>query len=699
MRDGVPQLVVNGRVEAPFLLFHGHVPGTAAATPNAQPHLVGPDVKQVELARDAGIHLHTFDVMLWWPHDHEAPDYDGVDAELRTHLAIDPQALVVPRLHTNPPHWWQGRHADQAMLYDDGRRQMTSVASPQWRTDAETALRLCVRHLEKDFGRHVLGYHVCGQTTGEWVYDESWTSRLSNFEPPFRDGFRAWLLQKYRTREALREAWRDSSVDFVTVELPSAGQRREGKDGAFRDPKAQRFLIDFFEYSQLAIVEPLERFARALKEEVRGEKLVFAFYGYLFDVAGFPNGAQVSGHLLTERVLRCPDIDVLCAPVSYLDREAGGSGPFMGPVDSVQLHGKLWISEDDTRTHLSAENAGNGRVGTLPATRWVHQRNFAHALAHRCGLWWMDQGGNGWLASQEIWSNLGRLRQLWHPVASDAPPFRPDVAVIVDERSALYVPCSNAVTRPLVDLLRYQLNRIGTSVGYYLLKDLCDARVPDAKAYLFLDAFVADAAQAQAVGKAVRNKGKWSVWFYAPGYLDPEGKRGDMSGLTGLPVQRLPDPRPLTVMMAPDTFATTRVPPDQRMFGSAAPTAPAFTLARDTAGLEVLGQYAGTDIPAVACARRPEWSSVFVGSTTISTGVLREIARAAGAHVWLESDDVLIAGADVVAIHATSDGRKELLIPAGLAAADPWDTTPPEHGRHTLTMTKGETRFFRLIHD
>ena len=49
MRDGVPQMVVNGRVEAPFLLFHGHVPGTAAATPNPHQHLVGPDVKQIEL--------------------------------------------------------------------------------------------------------------------------------------------------------------------------------------------------------------------------------------------------------------------------------------------------------------------------------------------------------------------------------------------------------------------------------------------------------------------------------------------------------------------------------------------------------------------------------------------------------------------------------------------------------------------------
>ena len=139
------------------------------------------------------------------------------------------------------------------------------------------------------------------------------------------------------------------------------------------------------------------------------------------------------------------------------------------------------------------------------------------------------------------------------------------------------------------------------------------------------------------------------------------------------------------------------VPPDQRMFGSPAPTTPTFTVARDVAGVEVLGYYAGTKVPAVACTRRPEWSSVFVGSTTISTGVLRAIARAAGAHVWLESDDVLVAGADMVAIHATTDGRKDLLIPAGLAASDPWGATAPEHGRLALTMTRGETRLFRLV--
>ena len=63
--------------------------------------------------------------------------------------------------------------------------------------------------------------------------------------------------------------------------------------------------------------------------------------------------------------------------------------------------------------------------------------------------------------------------------------------------------------------------------------------------------------------------------------------------------------------------------------------------------------------------RQPEWSSVFVGSTTISTAMLRALARAAGAHVRLETDDVVIVGNDIVAVHASTPGAKALLAPAG----------------------------------
>jgi hypothetical protein len=654
-------------------------------------------VEQITLSRDAGFHLRTFDMTLPWPQGGAPPDYTSGDLELRAHLALDPQALLVPRLHTDAPSWWKERHPEHVMLYEDGRHQMVSVASKEWRQDAEMAVRLFVRHVEQEFGDHILGYHICGQSGGEWVYDQTWTPPLPNFEIPFRDGFRTWLRTKYPTREALREAWQDPRVDFNAVQVPSAAEQREGKDGTFRAPKTQRKLIDFFDYSQVAIVEPLERFSRAVKEEVQGKKLVFAFYAYLFDVAGFTNGPQVSGHLLTDRVVRCPAIDVLCAPISYFDREAGGSGPFMAPVDSIQLRGKLWITEDDTRTYLSAENAGFSRVGSLQVTQWVHQRNFAHLLAHRCGLWWMDLEASGWLASKEIWANFARLREVWQATANTTRPLQPDVAVIIDERSSLYLPCNNALTRPLLTLLRYQINRIGTSVGYYLLSDLCDGTVPEAKAYLFLNAFVVSPGQRQAMHRAVRNKGKWAVWFYAPGYLDPQGTPGDMSVLTGLSLQRLPKPQWLTINMVPDSFAAHRVPREQLSFGDNTPRTPAFTLGQDARGAEVLGYYAGTRAPAVACVRHPEWASVFVGATTISTGVLRAIARAAGAQVWLESDDVLIAGSDCVAVHAATAGQKELLLPTGVTAHALFArTAQASDGRIVMTMQQGETRLFRV---
>ena len=581
------------------------------------------------------------------------------------------------------------------MLYEDGRHQMVSVASNEWRRDAGEALGLFVRHLEDTFGNRILGYHIGAQSAGEWFYDGSWTPTLPNFETPFRTGFRAWLKEKYRTREALRSGWQDPRADFASVELPSAAARRDGRDGSFRDPITQRTVIDFFEYSQVAIVEALEQFARVVKREVRGTKLVFAFYGYLFEVAGFGNGPQVSGHLLTDRVARCPDIDVICAPIAYFDRDAGGSAPFMAPVDSIQRRGKLWLNEDDTRTHLSAPGDGTGRVDTLTATLSAHQRNFAQVLAHRCGIWWMDLPARGWLASRELWDNFATLRELRRADADES--LRPDVAVLVDERSMLYQPCNNVVTAPLLAQLRHHIHRAGVSVGYYLLDHLGVGLVPDAKLYLLLNAFVVNPGERQAIHRAVRNRGKWAMWFYAPGYLDPTGSAGDMSALTGLPLRRLPTPQALRVTMVPGSFATTGVPADQLTFGEDTPRAPAFSVGEDAEEVLVLGHYARTRTPAVASVRRAEWSSVFVASTTISTGALRAIARAAGAHVWLESDDVVITGSDVVAVHASTTGDKELLVPAGMAIRNVSAGATSHTGRVKLMMRRGETKLFRVI--
>jgi hypothetical protein len=122
------------------------------------------------------------------------------------------------------------------------------------------------------------------------------------------------------------------------------------------------------------------------------------------------------------------------------------------------IRGKLWLNEDDTRTYLSAENEETGRVATLQAIQWVHRRNFAQALAHGSALWWMDLRGQGWPAARPIWGNLSGLRGLWE--ATPPRPLRPDIAVVIDEQSSLYLAGDNAVTAP------FWLNCVTTSTAW-----------------------------------------------------------------------------------------------------------------------------------------------------------------------------------------------------------------------------------------
>lgn len=646
---------------------------------------------EIRLARDAGFHIHSFPLPLVWPRDGEPPDYGPVDAEIRDHLAIDPQSLLVPRIHTDAPQWWKDRHPGHVMRYDYGQRRMVSVASIPWRRDAEQALRLLVRHLEQEFGSRVLGYHVSGQSAGEWFYDSTWERIMPNFEEPFRDGFRQWLRAKYGTDQALGAAW-GSAARLDRVEVPTLAQRTEARDGNFRDPRSQRPAIDFFNYSQVAIVEPMETFCRAVKEECGRRKLVVVFYAYHFELAGFYYGPQITGHFLAQRLLRSPDIDMLASPISYFDRQPGGTAPLMSPIDSVQLHGKLWMIEDDTRTYLSPPDSGYGRASTAQATLWAHQRNFGRLLAHGCGMWWMDLG-DGWLAGRDLWEGAARLRHRWTQAGPPARP-TPDVAVIIDEQSMYFLPCSSTITHPL-SLFRKQISSIGCSVGYYLMSDLEAGMVPDAKLYLMLNAFAVGPAQHKALQRQLRRDGKWAVWFYAPGYLDGQSGHGDMSGLTGLPLERLPNAGLERIEAQPQGILARVADRSELVFGRPTVLPTRFRVGAEQAGVEVLGRYQGTADAALALRRGASWTSVFCASPTMSAGVLRELARAAGCHIWLETPDVLVAGRRTVMVHAASPGSKMLAIPAHAVLVDP-ETGTQYREKAAFALQMGETKLLLI---
>jgi beta-galactosidase GanA len=165
-----------------------------------------------------------------WAKPGEQPDYAGVDAQVEHIVGIDPNALIIPRIHLDAPDWWKKDHPGHIMVYDYGPRTQASPASKPWQQDAATNLRLLVRHLEARYGDHILGYHISAQSAGEWFYDWTWEPIMPCFEEPFRAAFADWVKAKYKTVEALRAAWgypdKIVGATFESIRVPTLDARR-----------------------------------------------------------------------------------------------------------------------------------------------------------------------------------------------------------------------------------------------------------------------------------------------------------------------------------------------------------------------------------------------------------------------------------------------------------------------------------------
>jgi beta-galactosidase len=678
VRAGCPVFLVDGKPAAPMLFWGADEPF----------------LDTVRLGATYGFHFHSAPMAIPWPEPAQAQDFGEVDAQMARLLEADPQALFLPRIWVEPPGWWAQAHPDQMRKWESGAQgDFVSVASERWKRDLREPLTGLVRHLEEKWGDHILGYHPSGQSAGEWFWPQ-WVFQergLMDFEEVFADGFRRWVHRKYGTPEAVTRAWGEQVGRFEDIRLPTAEERRTAKLGAFRDPQRERRMLDFTEYEQAAMLEALENAARICREASGGRKLIYAFYGYTFEQAGTMWGAAPTGHLGLRQLLDDGLVDVICAPISYFDRQLGGSMPVMAPVDSIVLHGRAWLNEDDTRTHLAALDAGFGRVDTPQQTRWVHTRNVARSIEHRSHMWFMDQGQR-WLESADIWEHLARLRRLYEQVYARPSPFRSDVAVLVNERSLMAMAYGTQVTRPLIYEMRAQINRMGTPAGLWLLSDFVDGKVPPAKVYLFLNAFWLDEAQRKAIRSHLQGSGATAVWFYAPGYLDQVASVDKMRELTGLPIRQLEGPHALRAEVVHDASTLTRSL-EGKLIGTEGEIAPAFAVG-EAEGVQVLARYPDTGEALVACRDVDGFRSIYVGTLTVPARLLANIARAAGVHLWADPGDVVITDGRVIGLIASSAGTKTLRFPQRGTARDALTgEVLCSGGRHvSIAMQPGETK-------
>ena len=654
--------------------------------------------------RDAGLRIYSTDALMdeWTPpsDDPARPfNFDTVGQRLRAGLEVDPNGLFILRIMFETKYlvdnWWNSRYPDELELLSDGVcYPSASFASEVWQEGVKQVLRAHIAYLrETGLYDHVIAYQICTGVCGEWI--KSWSSMgLANPDAsaPMQRAFRAWLRRKYGTDAALQAAWGNPNVTLDTAPTPTGVEQDDPSHFLFRDPDRDRKVLDFNRCYVETATEALLDFCRVVKEETQGEKLAGAFFGYLMDLAWndnfFTDGhgnaesstastIQRSSHLGLPTALRSPHIDFLVSPYSYHFRGLGGDGLPMQPTDSLRIHGKLYLFEEDTLMHNNFDP--DKRMHPVSRSIAIYQRNFAQIVTHGLGVTWLEN--DQFPEDPSISDEAHRWQAQYHKIGTwalqlDRTP-RSEVAIFLDDESYLYEANRNNIDLPLIAHQRHMtFNRFGAPHDLYLLNDLLEGRLPPYKLYVFLNAFHLDYARRQALKDLVCRNGQTALWYHAPGYLNSDAPGGQtisldhMTDLTGFRFNLGKSFWSAMGHVTDFTHPITRGLPQDLFWGSTRPIAPIFhvedpeatvlgeviySLGRCKPGLTLKTFHA--DDPARA------WTSIYSATPTLPAAVVRGIARHAGVHLYSEEGDVLYATPDLLAVHTTAGGCRTFKLP------------------------------------
>ncbi|MBS1707103.1 MAG: beta-galactosidase [Armatimonadetes bacterium] len=657
VRDGHPVLVKDRKVLPPLFFF-------AQAHDEARLATV---MEEVKMAAEHGVHL--FSTLVELDVDPKSVD-EAVQVAgylLKKFTETDPEGLVLFRTTFVAPPNWEKSYPEARYVGEDGQMAEPSVCDDTFWDVAESCLTKFVEKLSALPGAdRILGVHL---ERGEWFFaDGNGYDTSTAAHKQFRD----WLRHRYRNDETtLRAAWFDGSAKFEFVNVPPY-RDHTAKEAFVRTDRRSRRWVDYHLFLSDVTAERIEQLAYAAKKASQGMFLVGVSYGYTFEWSH-----PASGHLSLGKLLRSPEIDYIAGPPSYKNREPGGTCPFPAPVDSFALNGKLYLSEEDFKTPISGRQEPddfNPVMKTPQALESVHWRGAGAALSHGGGVVWMDSWGNGWLNSRGIWERAETVRDTMVRRLSKKPD-APEVAMFIDERSLALLVDERAFGI-LVQNVREAVLRCGLSVGFYLLSDLAHREnFPDAKLYVFVNAWDVRPEVRSAIKSRLQRDGKVLFWLYAAGLF--EGGRESLERVrevTGIALR--PQPfysRPGTTLLNFRDPLASPIPAEQiAQGGQLEPSY--FAIPEDS---NVLGEYTQTGLPSYVVRKfkgehdhTGDWTSVFLGEPIVTPGLFRALGQMAGCHIWSFHDDVVHVDPPFLTVHCKGTGPRTITLPDKWVAYD-----------------------------
>jgi glycosyl hydrolase family 42 (putative beta-galactosidase) len=591
-------------------------------------------------------------------------DFSQLDQRALMVLEANPKAYFFPRLYLHAPRWWSEGHPDDVVRLDPGDGKPVpfihqgglpapSWASDAWRRDTAEGLRRLIEHVASSpYADRVIGYHLASGTTEEWMMWGANENEWVDYSPVNTRKFREWLREKYRTDEGLRAAWGDPAASLDSASVPSRKMREASGPGSLHDPAREQAVIDYSLYSSDLTADTIAFFARAVKDLTRGEKIVGCFYGYLLQLCG-EQRQENAGHLALGRLLSSPDIDFVASPTSYAFRQVGGEGTshFMSLLGSVKLHGKLWFNENDVRTSISGGKEGEwGRPTDLAGDLLQEDKELANALVNGAAQWWFDVGGNRY-NHPDLMARIGALAAAAsRALEVDRSPVD-EAALVVDERSIACLRSGDPWGAWLLLAQLPALHRLGAPVGHYLSTDI---PLLASRKLLFIPLSLAPSDADRRAIDSLKGGGRVLVFFWMDGaFRAGKIEAPAMSDLSGIRVRLSTEPAPLRATVRGEPALTEGL--SGTVYGPGSVVSP-LAIADDPEATVLASFPDGR--PALVMKPMAGWTAIHAAVPLLPAGLLRRIARLAGVHLYIESEDVVWASRDLVGISVKDAGPR-----------------------------------------
>lgn len=632
----------------------------------------------------------------------------------------DPEAWIMVRIGIDPPSSWTKLHPEQMWIDEDGQpANGPSLGSDlYWERAAEFCTTIVKLAESQPWADRIIGYVNLYQTEGTPVPHIE--GNLYDYSPLMVAKWREYLRAKYGTDEALREAWKNEGVSLATVEVPRDKLRERTPAVSnwlyWQGPETNQPLRDWLDLLRDLYHARARQIYAAMRAGTERER-IFVYDMYKQQMMGWNCGDffynQQSRRLADLNLITMagsrgvtglwdtPGFDGILTPHDYQARGPGGIFQPEGICDSAVLRGKLFIAEMDQRTYVD-KNLAYGLARDFQEWEAISWRNLATALSRGFLYYYMDLYSD-WYRPEEIQQSIGRQVEVLKQAVNWAHETVPGIAMIIDDNAILETNGGgNFENEAIMWEQKMGLARCGVPYRIYLLEDLALPNFPAHKVFYFPNLYKVDEERLALLQQKVFCNGNVVIWGPGSGISDGQTISAESATrLTGFAFKFWPVNFTRKTLLSNFEHPLTRgLSADTVISGT--PSYGPLLFPTDGTELGLAWTKNGDTIAGLAAKERGSgagrWHSVFTSAVPLPAGLWRNAARWAGAHVYSESGDVLMADSTIVALHSLQTGEKRIELPGRYTV---WDVvTGKLVGRnlHALVfrMQAPETRVFRL---